>query len=106
MNKKITYDKKNDILVIHKGFSNDERFKGNIDAGDLILDVSSKERIRGIEIMNAAQFLGNLKITKKMLENISDAEFNANVKSSGIIIGLVLKSKNVPEVATKIAVPI
>ena len=51
----ISYDKENDILVAHKGFSEGERFKGNIDIGDLVLDMSTKMRVRGIEISNASK---------------------------------------------------
>lgn len=37
------YDKKHDILAIHKGFLR-EKFKGNLDVGDLILDISTRNR--------------------------------------------------------------
>jgi len=38
----VAYDKENDILFVHKGFSIDEEFKGNIDVGSLILDIPAK----------------------------------------------------------------
>lgn len=107
MIKAISYDKENDILFIHKGFSSDEKFKGNIDAGNFILDISTKERIRGIEIMNAAEFFKIFDIDKKALENISDAEFNAKMTPSGIIVGIILKSKHLKQqIPAKIIVPL
>lgn len=106
MAKIISYDKENDILAIHKGFSANEKFKGNIDAGDLILDISTSGRVRGIEILNATEFLREFEIGKKVLETLSEARFNAVVKPTSIIIGITLKGKNMQEMPAKIAVPV
>ena len=68
LNNKVYYDKENDILSIHKGFSSDEKFKGNIDVGKLILDVSTQGKIRGIEGFgekSEADILGMLGMVKK-----------------------------------------
>ena len=106
-NKLVFYDKENDILAIHKGFTSDEKFKGNIDVGELILDVSTKGRIRGIEIMNATNFFKEFEIGKDALENINDVKFNASIKPNSIIIGIIIKSKNIQnEISAKIAVPL
>ena|SRR3989344_2846472 len=107
INKLVFYDRENDILSIHGGFSNDEKFKGNIDVGELILDVSTKGRIRGIEIMNATNFFKEFEIGKDALENINDVKFNASIKPNSIIIGIIIKSKNIQnEISAKIAVPL
>ncbi len=107
MPKIVLYDKENDILTVHKGFSRDEKFKGNIDAGELVLDVSTKGRVRGIEVMNAAKFFKEFEISRRALENILDAEFRATIKPDCIIVGLVIKAKNAKkELAAKIAVPL
>lgn len=105
MTKVISYDKKYDILTIHKGFDKDETFKGNVDIGDLILDVSTKGKIKGIEIMNATKFFKDFKIKKSILEDISDADFNATLKPNSIILGINIKSKE-KEIPAKIAVPL
>lgn len=107
MTKLVSYDKYNDILAIHKGYSNDEKFKGNIDVGQLVLDVSSKGKIRGIEIINATKFFKEFNITKKILETIIDAHFTASIKPSSIILGITIKAKNIEEeIPAKIAVPL
>ena len=107
MGKKVAYDKENDILSIHNGFMPDEKFKGNIDAGDLVLDLSTKGRIRGIELLNASGFLKDLGVEKQVLENLTGAEFKAQIKPNSIIISMLLKAKNiVKEIPAKIAVPI
>ena len=110
MSKMLSYDKENDILAIHKGFSSEEKFKGNIDVGDLILDVSTTGKIKGIEIMNATNFLKPFigkEIKEDVLAGMSDADFTAIVKPNGIIISLTIKSKNMKnDVPATIAVPL
>lgn len=107
IDKKIGYDEENDILSIHKGFSSDERFKGNIDVGELVLDVSTKGRIRGIEIINATRFFKEFSIEKKTLKSLIDAQFNATVGPNSIMVGIVFKAKNVKhEITAKVAVPL
>lgn len=107
MIKHISYDRENDILAIHKGFSSDEKFKGNIDAGDLVLDVSTKGRIRGIEVINATKFFKEFKVEKKMLENLTDAQIDVTMKPNCILLGIVLKAKNIEQsIPAKIAVPL
>lgn len=103
MSKTIDYDPENDILFIHKGFEFDEKFKGNIDAGNLILDMSTKGRIRGVEIINAKDFLKEFNITTNILNKLSDADFEAISKPQSIMISLVLKAKQTQKTA-KIAV--
>lgn len=102
---KISYDKKNDVLFIHKGFSKDEKFKGNIDVGDIVLDMSTKGRIRGIEILNASEFLKTFNIRKSVLTNLDDARFKTQTRHNGIVIELVFISHK-KEIPTKIALPI
>lgn len=106
MAKLVSYDKENDILVIHNGFSANEKFKGNIDAGDLILDMSTEGRVRGIEVLNATSFFKEFEIGKKALENLCEARFNAVVKPTSILIAIMIKGKNMQEMPAKIAVPI
>ncbi len=103
--KTISYDRENDILFLHKGFSEREKFKGNMDIGNLILDVSTTGRIRGIEIIEASEFLKEFKIGQSILQNIKDAEFETKTTPTSITIGLTLKTKN-QEIPAKIAVPL
>ena len=104
-NEILSYDTRNDILFIHKGFSSDEKFNGNLDIGDLILDMSTKNRIRGIEIMNACKFFKVFNITEEILENLTGVEFTAQMQQNGVIISLIFKSLN-KEIPAKIAVPL
>lgn len=107
MAKIVYYDKENDIFSIHRGFTSDEKFKGNIDAGQLILDVSTSGKIRGIEVMNASKFfLDVLNKYQINLEDVSNADFRASSNPSGIFIALIFKGKNLrEEVPAQIMIP-
>ncbi len=107
MNKLIFYDKENDILAIHKGFSDDEKFKGNIDIGDIILDVSTKGKIKGIELINTTSLFEELEISKEILKNITKADFKIQINPNRIIITILIKAKNAKQkIPAKIAVPL
>ena len=107
MKKIISYDKENDILSIHKGFTSDEQFKGNIDLGDIILDVSTKKRVKGIEIMHATNVLQEFHIDQHSLTSLSNADFSATIKPQSIIISIILKVKDgLQDIPVKIAVPL
>ncbi len=106
-----TYDKENDILAVHNGFSEDEKFKGNIEVGDLVLDLSTKMRIRGIEIMNASEYLKDFlklaNVKKNVLEHLKDVKLTAAIKGESITIGMILIAEMPKrEVPARIAVPI
>ncbi len=105
MKKTIHYDKDNDILLIHQGFAKDERFKGNIDIDSLILDVSTKGKIRGVEIFKATNFFKEFKIGRKILENINDAHLKATIKPNYIALSIIIEAKN-KKMPAKIAVPL
>ena len=104
MNKLFYYDKEQDILSIHKGFSKEEAFHGNIDIGDLILDMSTKSRIRGIELLNASQFLHEF-LKNMDLKQVTDADFSVIQKPNSLVITIMFKSEK-ELLPAKIAVPI
>ena len=101
--KKVSYDEQGDMFAIHKGFSSDEKFKGNIDAGDLILDMSTMGRVRGIEILNATEMLKEFGVGKEELKRLKAANFNAKVTANSTIVGLELKTST-SKIPAKIAV--
>jgi uncharacterized protein YuzE len=100
MNNKFFYDEKNDILSIHKGFISGEKFKTNIDAGSVVLDLSNNGRVVGIELMNASEILANKSF------DISGADFSASMTPKNILIKLFVKIKgSTNSISTIIAVP-
>jgi len=107
MVKEMYYDTENDIFMIHKGFSKNEKFQGNFDIGNLILDISNKGRIRGLEVLNATSFFKEFNLSKTMLQNITSAELQTVTKPDSIMLSILFKAKNCKEkIPAKIAVPL
>ena len=106
--KTMNYDKENDMFAVHNGFSKDEDFEANLEIGDLILDISTKKRIVGIEIMDANKYLEKLKIknVKEVLENIEDFRLDAKIKKENIDITLLIITKSKKEMIVKILAPV
>jgi len=105
--KEVSYDNEFDILALHKGFEKGEKFQGNLDVGDLILDISTKGNIRGVEILNVSEFLHGLGITKEILKNLVTARFNTVISPSGITLSLFFLAKNrKQEIPAKIAIAV
>ncbi len=105
MAKKIFYDSEQDILMIHKGYSYDEKFKGNIDLGDIILDFSTDRRIRGVEIFNVSKIFKNLKINvdEELLNYMQNADFKVRIDTQWIYLSIFIKFK---EKSQKMFIPI
>src|SRR3989344_8204040 len=94
MMRTVSYDDKNDILFVHLGFDEGEEFATNLCEGNVILDISSKGSIRGVELMNASECLARFGITTKFLLSITDADFTASKNTTGTTIELSLCSKS------------
>ncbi len=92
----------NDILALHKGFDAGERFRTNIVAGDVILDLSTRDRVRGLEILNAAEFLTSLGLPEKA--KLESLDFDARTTTTVIYLKLRLKTAH-REIPAMIAVP-
>lgn len=101
----VVYEKDSDIFFVHNGFNEGEEFKGNIDVGNIVLDMTTKGRICGLEIINASEFFSQFDIDKTILNELSDAKLTSTNKSNSIMLNLMLRTKN-KEIPAKIAVPI
>jgi|SRR3989344_3521625 len=82
----IDYDFENDIFSIKDG----EMARASIDIGDFILDVSHKNLICGLEIMDASENLG---ISKKDLKNIQGIKMSVNYKTNHVYVLLMMTFK-------------
>lgn len=83
----IDYDSEEDILFI----SRDEPIKNSIDVGNYILDVTHKNLISSIEIIDASENLG---IEKNKLKEINKIKMCINYKTNNVYILLSLSFKN------------
>ncbi|PIN95006.1 hypothetical protein COU53_01345 [Candidatus Pacearchaeota archaeon CG10_big_fil_rev_8_21_14_0_10_30_48] len=84
--KKIDYDAGNDIFFISDG----EKVKASLDIGDFILDVSHKNLICGIEIMDASENLG---VSKEVLGSIQNMKMSITYKTNHVYVLLVIAFK-------------
>jgi uncharacterized protein YuzE len=103
MVKTIDYDGEHDMLYVHNGYESGEKFSTNQILGDLVLDISTKGRVVGLEIMNASSYLRDFNVDRPMLQNLTDVAMQAQSKDGCITIGLVFRSR-MAEVPAKIAV--
>jgi len=84
--KTIDYDSNNDIFFISDG----EKVKASLDVGDFILDVSHKNLIVGIEIMDASENLG---INKEILRDVKDIKMSVTYKTNHVYVLLTMSFK-------------
>lgn len=84
--KTIDYDADNDIFFI----SNGEKVKASLDIGDFVLDVSHKNLICGMEIMDASENLG---IDKDDLKHIQNIKMSVNYKTNYVYVLLMVVFK-------------
>ena len=94
----IDYDEENDILFIHSGFSKEEKFGGNLEIGNIVLDKATNGSIRGIEIFNASEFLSDFGVTDKFLSHLKNAKLNVTEGHHGFLVNLILRDeeKSIP----------
>jgi uncharacterized protein YuzE len=84
--KTIDYDADNDIFFISDG----EKVKASLDIGDFVLDVSHKNLICGIEIMDASENLG---INKADLKHIQNIKMSVTYKTNYVYVLLIVAFK-------------
>jgi len=84
--KTIDYDADNDIFFISDG----EKVKASLDIGDFVLDVSHKDLISGIEIMDASDNLG---VSKEVLKSIQHMKMSVNYKTNHVYVLLMIVFK-------------
>ncbi|MBW2969727.1 DUF2283 domain-containing protein [Candidatus Woesearchaeota archaeon] len=99
--KRFSYDLENDIFQVNLGFAVDEKFKGNIVVGNVVLDLSTKDRVRGLELFDASVFLKDFGIDD--LTKVKDVEMQASMRGDAVMLHLVLKCQN-KEIPVRIAV--
>ena len=93
MNYKFHYDEENDILAIYKS---ERKVEESVEVSEnVIIDLDKDERINGIEIMDASEFLGafNPEMDKKFLSDIEHAGIEYKSFRNQWIILISLKSK-------------
>jgi uncharacterized protein YuzE len=84
--KTIDYDPEYDIFWINNG----EKVKASIDIGSFVIDVSHKNLICGLEVMDATENLG---ISKEALEDIKSIKMSVQYRTNHVYVLLMLAFK-------------
>jgi uncharacterized protein YuzE len=104
MKKHFSYEPRYDILAVHNGFVPGEKFETNAVIGDIVLDISTKGKIVGVEILNATSFLKEF-VSEGFLGDLYDADLDVSQGENSVTLSLILKTKE-QQVPAKIAVPL
>lgn len=86
--KAISYDSDNDIFSLHNGDS----IKFSLDVGDFILDISHKNLVCGIEIMDASENLG---VSQSFLKSIKNMKMSVSYRTNHVyvLLSIVFKQR-------------
>jgi len=95
----LNYDERNDMLYIYK----DGYAKGNLVVGNIILDVTSKGNVIGIEIHNVTQMFENF--TKDILRSASHAQLTVLKKRDTLTISFSIAAPQQPRQEAAVVIP-
>lgn len=73
--KLLPYREDVDVFFVSKGYRKGERFLTNEVFGDVVLDVSDRSEVRGVEILCASAFFNRVGIGQDFLRRVRSAEF-------------------------------
>ncbi len=102
---KFDYDYENDDLFL---YNPTKKSKGSVEFDNLIIDYNSAFEITAIEIMEASKFfkdISDIRITKKLLKEITDCRVEFKKKGSFTLIKFQLTFTNHESLMTPMIVP-
>lgn len=96
MKKKETfmYDEDLDRLVIFNTIRKDEKVYGSVNILNLILDITTKNRIANIEIRNISEYLESIGLNSDILKDLDSAKINIVQVRGGFLIQIMLMGLN------------
>ena len=84
------YDKDLDRLIIFNNIKEDEKVYGSVNIFNLILDITTKNRIANIEIRNISDYLKSIEKDPSILKMLDSAKINIMQVRGGFLIQIVL----------------
>ena len=96
MEKKNTfmYDEDLDRLMIFNNLKEDEKVYGSTQILNLVLDITTKNRIANIEIRNVSEYLKSINKDPTILKMLDSAKINVLQVRGGFIIQITLAGLN------------
>ena len=99
MEKKDTfmYDEDLDRLMIFNNLKDDEKVYGSVNILNLILDITTKNRIANIEIRNVSDYLKSIDKDPNILKTLNSAKIDIVQVRGGFFIQILLIGLNKTE---------
>ena len=91
------YDEDLDRLMIFNNLKDDEKVYGSVRILNLILDITTKNRIANLEIRNVSEYLKSIEKDSNILKILSSAKIEVIQVRGGFLIQIVLVGLNKTE---------
>jgi hypothetical protein len=88
------YDPDLDRIMIFNNINKDEKVYGSIRILNLILDLTTNNRIANIEIKDVSEYLKSIEKNPEILNNLKSARINVNQVRGGFLIQIILVGEN------------
>jgi hypothetical protein len=88
------YDKDLDRIMIFNEIREDEKVYGSVKILNLVLDLTTKNRIANIEIANVSDYLKSIGKNPEILDNLKSAKIFIQQVRGGFMIQIVLAGEN------------
>jgi len=99
MEKKATflYNEDLDRLIVFNNLKDDEKVYGSVKILNLVLDITTKNRVANIEIRDVSDYLKSIEKDSNILKELSSAKINIMQVRGGFVIQVVLVGLNKTE---------
>ncbi|MBI2629906.1 hypothetical protein HYW76_02300 [Candidatus Pacearchaeota archaeon] len=91
------YDEELDRLMIFNSLKDDEKVYGSVHILNLVLDITTKNRIANLEIRNVSGYLKSIEKDPSILKMLDSARINVLQVRGGFIIQIMLAGLNKTE---------
>jgi len=92
--KNFMYNENLDRLMIFSKLRDDEKVYGSVRILNLVLDITTKNRIVNIEIRGVSNYLNSIEKNPDILKTIRDTKINVSQVRGGFVIQIVLIGEN------------
>jgi len=88
------YDEDLDRLMIFNNLKDDEKVYGSVHILNLVLDITSKNRVANIEIRDVSEYLKSINKDPSILKVLNSAKINVLQVRGGFIMQIILAGLN------------
>ncbi len=96
-NSTFMYDEDLDRLMIFNNLKDDEKVCGSVHIFNLVLDITTKNRIASIEIRNVSGYLKSINKDPNILKMLDSAKLNVLQVRGGFVMQIMLAGLNKTE---------